>query len=288
MSKLIGPIDVHIHGIGGFDTKDASPEDIIKIGEIQAENGVAGILPTVYPRSINDMRKDMENIKKAMELQEARGYAMGAKILGIHLEGPFLNPSNSGALDGESFLIPTEYNMRMLIDGFEDVIKIITVAPELDGALGIIKMITNMGIIVNMGHSDATYKEAEAGFNAGAKGITHIFNAMRGIHHREPGIAGFGLINPHVYIELISDPFHIHIKTIEMIFKIKDPSRIIIVSDAVKATGLISPVAHNSGGLQGGSMSITEAVKNLIDAGFKKDAILRCIEENPQRYLGLH
>jgi N-acetylglucosamine-6-phosphate deacetylase len=136
-----------------------------------------------------------------------------------------------------------------------------------------------------MGHSDATYKEAEAGFNAGAKGITHIFNAMRGIHHRELGIAGFGLLNPHIYIEVIADPYHLDIKTIEMVFKIKNHSRIIIISDSVKETGLKSPVVDSMGTLQGGSMTVTKAVKRLIEAGFDKDMLLRCITENPTIYI---
>jgi len=282
-----GPIDVHIHGIAGFDTKDPSPEDIIRIAQILAENGVSGFLPTVYPGSINNMRKDMENIKKAMLLQRSRGEREGAKILGIHMEGPFLNPSRCGALDAGSFLVPTEYNLKRLIEGFEDTIRVITIAPEMDGALSLIKKISDMGIIVSMGHSDATYKDAEAGFNAGARGITHIFNAMRGIHHREPGIAGFGLLNPHVYVELIADPFHIHIKAIEMVFKIKDSSRIIIVSDSVKATGILSPVSDKNSILQGGSMTITGSADGLIGSGFEKDTVIRCIQDNPVRYLTL-
>lgn len=285
MVKQIDTIDVHTHGIGGFDTKNSSPEDIIRIAQIQAENGVTGFLPTVYPRPISKMRKDMENIKKAMGIQGTEGRAKGAEIIGIHIEGPFLNPSRCGALDAGAFLMPTERNLKRLIEGFEDAIKVITIAPELDGALGLIKTITDMGIIASMGHSDATYKEAEAGFNAGAKGITHIFNAMRPIHHREPGIAGFGLINPHVYIEIIGDSFHLHGKTIEMIFKIKDPYRIVIVSDSVKATGPLSPLTDSKGALQGGSMTITGAAKYLIDSGFDRDKVLMCIRDNPARYL---
>jgi N-acetylglucosamine-6-phosphate deacetylase len=167
-------------------------------------------------------------------------------------------------------------------------VKIITVAPELDGAANLIRSITDTGIIVSMGHSDATYSEAETGFNAGAKGITHIFNALRGIHHREPGIAGFGLTNPHVCIEVIADPFHLHPKTIELIFGIKKPDKIIIVSDSVKKsqTGIAAQgIANSTGRLLGGSMAITESAKYLIGLGFQKDIIDRCISGNPEKYL---
>ena len=155
-----------------------------------------------------------------------------------------------------------------------------------------------MGIIASMGHSDATYTEAEAGFKSGARGITHIFNAMREFHHREPGILGFGLMNDNVYIEVIADPYHLDLKTIEMIFRIKDPERIIIISDTVRESKAFAPspvavpgwrteegVTDNRGRLLGGSMTITESAKRLIDAGYDEEIVTRCITENPERYL---
>jgi N-acetylglucosamine-6-phosphate deacetylase len=177
---------------------------------------------------------------------------------------------------------------KKLIEGFGDVVKIITVAPELDGAADLIRSITDTGIIVSMGHSDATYSEAEMAFNAGAKGITHIFNAMRGIHHREPGIAGFGLTNPHICIEVIADPFHLHPKTIEMILALKKPDKIIIVSDSVKEAHLDTAthsVTDPTGRLLGGSMTITKSAKYLIGLGFEKDVVELCISANPSKYL---
>ena len=131
-----------------------------------------------------------------------------------------------------------------------------------------------------MGHSDATFSEAEAGFHAGARGITHIFNAMRSFHHREPGIAGFGLINKDIYIEVIADPFHLHPKTLELIFKTKSPEKIIIVSDSVKETPSIPLSSRrgkgrgkgvtdtHKGKLLGGSMTIIESSRRLIQMGF--------------------
>ena len=193
---------------------------------------------------------------------------------------------------------PSEINFNKLIEGFEDMIKIITIAPELEGANKLIKKITEMGIIVSMGHSDATYKEAEAGFKSGAKGITHIFNAMREFHHREPGIAGFGLLDNDVYIEVIADPYHLDPKTIEMIFKLKNPARIIIVSDTVRESKAFAPspvavpgwrtetgVTDTRGRLLGGSLTITESVKNLVDAGYDEEIATMCITKNPERYL---
>jgi N-acetylglucosamine-6-phosphate deacetylase len=222
-------IDIHTHGIGGYDTKGATSEDVLQIAEIHGSHGIDAIIPTVYSSAIDEMRADMEAVKKSMEIQAAGGSGTKRKvqgsglneslrhatcdmkpaaILGVHLEGPFLNPACAGALDKNSFLPAKISKCKQILEGFSDIVKIITVAPELDGATDLIRSIVDTGIIISMGHSNATYGEAEAAFNAGAKGITHIFNAMRSIHHREPGIAGFGLMNPHIYVEVIADPFH--------------------------------------------------------------------------------
>jgi N-acetylglucosamine-6-phosphate deacetylase len=214
-----------------------------------------------------------------------------SQIIGLHLEGPFLNPSECGALDAKAFIEPTEYKFQELTEGFEDIVKIITIAPEIKGATSLIRNMSSMGIIVSMGHSDATYTEAETGFQAGANGITHIFNAMRGFHHREPGIAGFGLLNQDIYIEVIADPYHLHVKTLNLIFKIKNPDRIIIVSDSVKETKkrkdkrVGKGITDAAGRISGGCMTITESSKRLIEMGFDENVVMRGITENPERYL---
>ncbi len=303
--------DIHTHGIGGYDTKTAAEEDILRIAEIQGAHGVDGVVLTVYPSAIGEMRMQMETIRKAMVVQQsspdmhrddqrnradkqiasalpASREPVPARIIGIHLEGPFLNPSQAGSLPPGTFVEPSEYLFRELTEGFEDIVKIITIAPEIPGALTLIRHMADTGIAVSMGHSDATYVEAEMGFHAGAQGITHIFNGMRGFHHREPGIAGFGILNRNISVEVIADPFHLHDGVIELIFRMKNPEKIIIVSDTVKETGLAicgSGVRHESGKLLGGSMAITESAERLIRQGYDRGLIFRCITENPQAYL---
>lgn len=292
-------IDIHTHGIAGFDTRTSNPEDILRMAEIQASCGVSAIVPTIYPDSIEVMRQNIMAVKMAMEMQKAEGGANSAclqdrlncaKILGVHLEGPFLNSSKCGALESSFFIEPSESNLRKLIDEFEDIVKIITIAPELNGAVNLIKKISEMGIAASMGHSDATYAEAEAGFNAGARGITHIFNAMRGIHHREPGIAGFGLLNNDIYIEVIADTHHLNEKTMDLIFRTKNPERIIVISDSVKQTKISDreyphAVMSDSGRLQGGSLCVKDALDHLRRTGFRESIIKRCVAENPDKYL---
>ncbi len=311
-------IDIHIHGIAGYDTKDATPQDILRIAEIIGSQGVSAFLPTIYSGSIDQMRFDISAVKKAMDMQAAEGGGSRhkvqgtrlknnrkrneenearrvvdkapAEIVGVYLEGPFLNPAYAGVLNKNSFLAPKISDFEKLTEGFESIIKVITIAPEIDGALNLVRFAADSGVIVSMGHSGALYAEAEAGFNAGARGITHIFNAMRGIHHREPGIAGFGLMNPHVYVEVIADPFHLHHKTKELIFRIKEPEKIIIVSDSIK-TMLTNnekpPVSDPAGLLSGGSTTIIESAQNLMSLGFPESIVKHSVSDNPKRYLTL-
>ena len=279
-------IDVHTHGIGGFDTTAVLENDILRIADMHGSHGVSEIILTVYPSAIGLMRENMQTIKDAMALQRPGGKE--AQIVGMHLEGPFLNPARCGALNKDSFIAPEESSLKKLLEGFEDVVRIITVSPELDGAPALIRTISGMDIIASMGHSDATYSEAEEGFNSGARAITHIFNAMRGIHHREPGIAGFGLMNKDVYIEVIADPFHLDPKMVELIFSLKNPEKIVIISDSVKntKTEVISDgIMNGEGRLMGGSMTVTESAERLIRAGIDKDIVMKAISENPERYL---
>lgn len=296
-------VDIHTHGLGGFDTRTADPNDILKMAELHANHGITDIIPTIYPGPIATMRKNMAAVKIAMEKQRlvlgdqrsARTKlkfkiqnSKFARIGGIHLEGPFLNPSKSGALDGKTFQEPSEKIWKGLIEGFKDIVRIVTIAPELKDARRLIRLISNMGITVSLGHSDATYEETEKAFHAGAKGITHLFNAMRAFHHREPGIAGFGIMNQNIYLEVIADPFHLSNETLEFLFKVKNPEKIIIISDSIKGTEIATKhhvLLDDVGTLQGGSMTIIESAKRLINLGFNKDKIMDCVSANAWSYI---
>lgn len=283
-------IDIHTHGIGGYDTRATSPDDILRIAEIHGSHGVSEIILTIYPSPVETMRRNMETVRKAIQFQRERQTAVekSAKIIGLYLEGPFLNPSRCGSLDAGIFIEPSYHRFEELIEGYEDVTKIIAVAPEMKGAVALIRKLSDRGMIVTMGHSDATFAEAEAGFQAGARGITHIFNAMRGFHHREPGIAGFGLLNQDVYVEVIADPYHLHPETLKLIFRAKNHERTIIISDAVRGTGTSSGeqgLTDNTGRLMGGCMTVTESSKRLVEMGFDADLIMGCVTRNPERYL---
>ncbi len=313
--EIKGFVDIHTHGIGRYDTKTDNPEDILKIAQLHAKAGTNTILPTIHSGTIQQMRTNMKAVKKAMKIQGSnppippllKGGMGGltthhsSLILGIHLEGPFLNPIRCGAQDKDSFIKPSTSNLKKLIDGYEDIAKVITIAPELSGALKVIGECVSLGIKVNMGHSDATYTQALNGKKAGARGISHIFNAMRPFHHREPGLIGLGLLDEDIYIEIIADNIHINKIILKLIFQTKRLDRVILVSDSIKGAkdkkGPIYPVRGKApselsngvyskpGVLAGSSITIADAVKNIKDIGIPESIAIEAAVDNPKRYL---
>ena len=276
-------IDIHVHGAKTHDTGTRRQDDILRIAEIHGQHGTGAIVPTVYPGPLASMRENMAAIRGAMASQRS-----GAAILGVHLEGPFLSAVYTGSLDKKHFQDPSPKALKSLIDGFEDIIRIITIAPELPGALKAIETCRKKGFLVQMGHSDATYEQAEEGKQAGATGITHLFNAMRGFHHREPGLAGFGLMDDDLYVEVIADLAHLHPQSLKMVLDMKSPERIILVSDSVKGAGWGKGAIRGPGGvLQGSGVSLMDCMKNLVDLGVHQEWALQFASENPKRYLGL-
>jgi N-acetylglucosamine-6-phosphate deacetylase len=282
----MGIIDLHTHGLTGLDTQDADPAAMLAIAQAHGLAGAAAVVLSLYSGPVDLMRARMSAVEAAMERPALPG---AARILGVHLEGPFLNPGACGALDPASFIVPSEEAWRRLVEGHERAVLTVTVAPELPGAPALIRRIVKDGVRVAMGHSLATYAEAESGFLAGASGITHIFNAMRPFHHREPGIAGFALLNGEVFVEFIGDFVHLHPKALELLFRMKDAGRLILVSDSVRLTvpggGGAAPV--KAGLLLGGSMTVADAAACLIAAGFDAQSVMRAATENPAAYLGL-
>ncbi len=276
-------VDIHVHGAEKYDTRTRRQDDILQIAGIHGERGTSAILPTVYPASLDLMRDNMAAIRRAMTAQRD-----GATILGVNLEGPFLNPERAGALDGKSFADPSVETLTRLVDDYEDIIKIITIAPELPGALRLIEICREKGFLVHMGHSDASFEQAEEGKRAGATGITHLFNAMRSFHHREPGLAGFGIMDEDVYVEIIADLAHLHPHSLKMIFDMKSPSRIILVSDSVAGSGWGNgPIRGAGGTLLGSGVSLADTIKNLISIGVPKERAIQFASENPLKYLGM-
>lgn len=287
--KISEFIDLHTHGLGDYGTKTADPYEILKMAESHGRAGTAAILPTIYLGPIDDMRRGMAAVRKAMELQSDEKQSLGnvsAAILGVHLEGPFLNPAKCGSLSRMSFAEPTISGLNKLLNGYKDLVKIITMAPELPGALKVIERCAGYGIRVNMGHSDATFDQAAAGKKAGARGVTHIFNAMRPFHHREPGLAGLALLDEDLYIEVIADGVHLHPRTLDIIFNTKRLDRIMLVSDSVKSRGPAGKAVYDKKGiLAGGAATLSGSVSVLKKIGVPDAEIVEASRDNPARYI---
>jgi N-acetylglucosamine-6-phosphate deacetylase len=276
-------IDIHVHGAEEYDTRTRRQDDVLRIADIHGARGTSALLPTLYPGTIEIMRENMAAIQRAMSTQR-----QGAEILGVHIEGPFLNPERAGSLDGKAFLEPSIEALDRLVEDFEDIIKIMTVAPELPGALKVIESCRAKGFLVHMGHSDASFEQAEEGKRAGATGITHLFNAMRGFHHREPGLAGFGLMDEDVYVEVIADMAHLHPQSLKMLYDMKPADKIILISDSVKGPGWGSgPIRGSGGTLMGSGIALADAMKNLITLGVPPGRALQFASDNPRKYLGI-
>jgi len=276
-------VDIHVHGAADYDTRTRRQDDIIHMANIHGKHGTSALLPAIYPGDIEVMRENMSTVRRAMTAQRT-----GVKILGLYLEGPFLNPERAGSLDGKSFLEPSVETLKRLVEDNEDIIKIVTIAPELPGALRMIEICREKGFLVHMGHSDATFEQAEEGKRAGATGITHLFNAMRGFHHREPGLAGFGLMDEDIYVEIIADMAHLHPQSLKMLFDMKLPDKIILISDSVKGPGWGSGPIRGAGGiLQGSGISLSDGVKNLVSLGVPLERALQFASDNPRKYLGI-
>ncbi len=279
-------VDLHIHGIKGADTRSGNIDDVIKIARFQHGKDVSAIVLTIYPNDIEAMRLQMATIKEAIEKIHKKKMKKCADILGVHLEGPFLNPVKAGALDGKKFLPPSIDSFKALIDGYEDIVRMITVAPELNGSLELIRYCTDNGIRVNMGHSDASFNDAMDGKNAGARGITHLFNAMRPFHHREPGLAGFGLMDKDTYIEIVGDGVHLELNTLKLVFSVKPHDKIIVVSDSVMGKpSKDKAVYREDGTIEGSGITLSDAADYLITSGFDTHIVTMAVSSNPLRYI---
>ena len=276
-------VDIHVHGAGEYDTQTRRQDDILRIAGTHGERGTSAFLPTIYPAALDVMRDNLNAVRRAMA-----GQRDGARIIGAHVEGPFLNPERAGSFDAKNFADPSIEALNRLVDGYEDIIKIITIAPELPGALKVIEVCREKGLLVHMGHSDASFEQAEEGKHAGATGITHLFNAMRGFHHREPGLAGFGLMDEDIYVEIIADMAHLHVSSLKMVLDMKPPEKVLLISDSVKGPGWGNgPVRGPGGTLMGSGISLADCVKNLVSIGVPLDRALQFAGDNPVSYLGL-
>lgn len=267
-----GFIDVHIHGAGGSDTMDGTKESINTIAKTIAAFGTTSFLPTTMTCSINDIKKAIEAIAEA----KAAG-TDGANVLGVHLEGPFISPSMIGAQNPNFIQTPSIDTFKEMVGEHLDSITSITIAPEVDGAKELIEYLSHLGIIISIGHSKATYKQAIESIKLGIGHSTHLYNAMTPLHHREPGIVG-AIFDTDITTETISDGIHISYPSLRVAYKQKGTDKVLLVTDAMMACGMPEgkyalggqdvyvkdgAARLKEGNLAGSILTLDKAIKNV-------------------------
>ena len=268
-----GLVDIHIHGYLGEDTCDAKPEGIKKMAYGVAENGVTAFLPTTMTVEKEQIVAALNAVRSLKEESKTWG---GAEILGVHAEGPFINPSKKGAQAEENILVP---DADFIIEN-EDIIKIVTLAPEMDeGHKCIKKLAAESSVLVSMGHTDAKFEEAMSAAKDGVNHATHLFNAMSALAHRNPGVVGAALASDNVSAEVIADTFHINPGLYSIVAKVKG-DKMVLITDCTRAGGMPDgeydlggqPIFLKGiecrladGTIAGSVLKLNCAVKNVID-----------------------
>lgn len=227
-----GFIDVHTHGRGGSDTMYATFDDLNTISKATLKTGVTSFLPTTMTMPVDDIAKAIENIAVNKDKVE------GAQVLGTHLEGPFFNKKYKGAQPEECMILPTVDNYLSFVQDHQDIIRKISIAPELEHSLELISYLKDKNTVVSLGHTNATYEQAQAAIDAGATSGTHTYNAMTPLTHRAPGVVGAVMINDSVYAELILDGVHVNYAAAKALLRTKGKDKLILITDSLEAAGL--------------------------------------------------
>lgn len=240
---LPGFIDEHIHGAGGSDAMDGNTKDLAIIAKTVAKEGTTTFLATTMTQSKENILKAMRAVK---EYREAAG-EQGARIAGVHLEGPFIAAAHKGAQPLEYVAAPDAKTFDEYNAACGNAIKIITLAPETDGALDFIRHIVAQGTVVSIGHTGAKYAEVKAAMEAGATNVTHTYNAQSPLHHREIGVVGSALLLEDLYCELICDTIHVSVPAMQLLVKNKRADKLALITDAMRAKGLADGVSELGG-----------------------------------------
>jgi N-acetylglucosamine-6-phosphate deacetylase len=304
LTVVPGFVDVHIHGAGGHDVMEAGPSALDRITSTVARYGTTSMVATTVTAPLDETCRSLEGIahyiRSHQQIEESSRLA--AEIVGIHLEGPFINPARRGVHPPSAIVQPSVEIFNRLLKAADGLVKILTLAPELPGALELIESATAAGIVAAMGHTDADYDQARAAIRAGARHAVHTYNAMRPFSHRDPGILGAILTDPEVTAEIIADGVHVAVAAIQVLIGAKGFDSVMLVSDGIAATGMQDGsyrlgnfevavrdgVARNSEGkLAGSTLTLDRALRNLVAFGVPLIDAVRMATLLPARRLGL-
>ena len=293
-----GYIDIHLHGGGGYDFMDGNYQAIQQIALTHVRFGTTSLLSTTMTATEGQIIQSLKSIREA----KLKGTG-GAEILGVNLEGPYINPEKKGAQKEEDIREPSIEEFTKFKQASGDLIRLVTIAPEIPGAIDFIKYLYKQGIIASVGHTNATYVQTQAGIQAGLSHVTHTFNAMRELHHREPGVVGAALTSPELTVEVIADGIHIHPIVLKILTKIKEGEKVVLITDAMRAAGL-KEGTYDLGGqevivtkgqarlkdetLAGSVLTMDKAVKNMVNKiGIQLPKAIQMASFNPARSIGI-
>lgn len=297
---LPGFIDVHVHGGAGLDFMNAGQEELRSITKFHAEHGTTGMLATSVTASRNELTSLLYQAAEFM--QKPMPFA---QLLGVHLEGPFISKQWSGA-QNPNFIVPPQLEwLEEWVESFPDVIKIQTLAPEIPGAYAYIRQLSQYGIVPACGHTDATFVQMQQAVSNGLTHAVHTYNAMRPLHHREPGTVGAVLNDDRIVAEIIADGEHVHPDAIRLLLRSKGTHNVILVTDAVSAAGMPDgtydlgglPVIVNngvarlrdSGSLAGSTLTTLRGFTYMVnEVGISVEEASRMASLNPARQIGLN
>lgn len=293
-----GFIDVHIHGAMGRDVMEGTTEALEAISRFLAAHGTTSFLATTVTASPIATLQAVEALGRQVDRP-----LPGARMLGLHLEGPFINPEKRGAHSARHIRPPSTLILEQLLARSGHRVKLITLAPEVEGSLELIRFARSRGVVVSLGHSNATLEETMAAIDLGAGNATHLFNAMRSFSHRDPGILGAVLTIPRIRAELIADGVHVSPAAVDLCLRCKGAGRILLISDAVSATGmpegqyrladmeitLSEGVCRTPDGTLAGSiLTQDQALRNMIRwSGLPVHTVLGMLTRNPAQSLGI-
>ncbi|MCA9671745.1 MAG: N-acetylglucosamine-6-phosphate deacetylase [Myxococcales bacterium] len=299
-----GYVDVHVHGARGADVVDGSAEALQVIARAHCERGTTAWCPTILTASVARTLRALEAIADACEAEQRAGDDAheGARVIGAHLEGPFLNPARAGAQPVEHMRAPDGALLDELLAAARGHVSVMTIAPELPGALGLVRTLAARGVAVSVGHSDATFEQVAAAVDAGARSVTHLFNAMRPLHHREPGVVGAALAFDSLTAEVIADGVHVAAPTLRLVPRLLSVERVALITDCTAALDAEPGAARlgdrpvqvrdgsarfEDGTLAGSVLSMDRAVQNMVQlAGVHLRSAVACASRVPSRLVG--
>jgi len=297
-----GLIDLHVHGAVGYDLMQDDEAGRAAFEDFLFRHGVTSYYPTTLTASLADTLRALERLGRAVEQAERLQVNPRACPLGIHLEGPFLSHLRRGVHPPERLLSPTLDTFKRLWQASQGKIKVMTIAPELPGALEVIGEAAKLGVCVSLGHSDATLEQAKAGIAAGGRHATHTFNAMRPLGHRDPGIVGEVLSNVSITADIIADGVHVHPSIVRVFLQAKGVERTVLVTDGTAATGMPDGrymlgslkvevqdgKCLHDGKLAGSVLTLDRAVRNAMEfAGIDLQQALRLATVNAARAVNI-